>query len=107
MAQVVSVETEEEGEDARYCIVGDETEVEIAEEPLRVRFFGGGFHWGVELLNGRFVVVLYIPYHRTTNPPTQPQTKPNATPTKTSARMTSGSTRSATTTSAAARSNSP
>lgn len=35
--KVVSVETEEEGEDARYCIVGDETEVEIAEEPLRVR----------------------------------------------------------------------
>ena len=32
------METEEEGEDARYCIVGDETEVEIAEEPLRVRF---------------------------------------------------------------------
>lgn len=45
--KVVSVETEEEGEDARYCIVGDETEVEIAEEPLRVRVWFGFIHWGL------------------------------------------------------------
>ena len=34
--KVVSVETEGEAE-AEYCIVGDETEIEIAEESLKVR----------------------------------------------------------------------
>ena len=33
--KVISVETEDE-EDAKYCMVTDETEVEIADEPLNV-----------------------------------------------------------------------
>ena len=32
--KVLSVETGEEEEEGKYCIVGDETEVEISEEPL-------------------------------------------------------------------------
>lgn len=80
MAQVVSVETEEEGEDARYCIVGDETEVEIAEEPLRVRFLGVfsigvSSCWMVDL----FFVTYTIPsHHQTPNAtPNQTQRNPN------------------------------
>ncbi len=97
--KVVSVETEAEGEDARYCIVGDETEVEIAEEPLRVRCRLGLVFWGDGWAIRKEVHSLGLTGLTRSIP--IPTPKPH------SARTTSGWTRSDTTTSAGARSSWP
>jgi hypothetical protein len=43
--QIASVETEDE-EDAQYAMVGEDTEIEIAEEPIKVRQALGYGAWG-------------------------------------------------------------